>query len=206
MRYFNNLPLVATTDVNNNAILVNNLLSRNYFLPDLLKNYVLFYDYQIKEGDTPENIAYRYYGDVYSYWMVLYANNIIDQESQWPLTSQQFELYLNDKYATVSGNNAIAYTLSTVHHYEKIIYTGSSEEPSQQSITINIDKSTYDSLQDSDNEKVVSGIKYFTRIRKNAVSIYDYELGVNESKRNINLLKKEYASDAEKQFQDLMSQ
>lgn len=206
MRYFNNLPLIATNDLNNNAILVNNLMSRNYFLPDLLKNYVLFYDYDIKEGDTPENISHRYYGDVYSYWMVLYANNIISPESEWPLTSNQFQLYLEDKYAAVSGNNAIAYALSTVHHYEKIIYSGNNDADSQQSISITIDEETYNALQESDIEKYSYGTKYYIRTRKNAVSIYDYELSVNESKRKINLLKKEYASDAERQFQDLMSQ
>jgi hypothetical protein len=193
-------------DPNNNTIVVNNLLSRNYFLPKLIKNFSLFYEYEIKEGDTPENIAYRYYDDIYRYWIVLYSNNILDFQAQWPLTTSEFESYLKDKYKDVGGQSIIAYTLSTVHHYEKLIYTSENTSSKEKLTRINIDEGTYNSLMESSVEKTKSGVTYRMRITKNAVSIYNYEFELNESKRKINLLKKEYSTDAEKQFQDLMVQ
>lgn len=206
MKYFQSLPLLSMKDHNNNTIVVNNLLSRNYFLPKLIKNYSLFYEYDIKEGDTPENIAYRYYDDIYRYWIVLYANNLLDFQSQWPLTTSEFESYLQDKYKDVGGQDIIAYTLSTVHHYEKLVYTSESISSKEKLTKINIDEDTYNSLMDSSTEKTKDGVTYKMRITKNAVSIYNYEFELNESKRKINLLKKEYSTDAEKQFQDLMVQ
>lgn len=204
MKYFQSLPLLSMKDHNNNTIVVNNLLSRNYFLPKLIKNYSLFYEYDIKEGDTPENIAYRYYDDIYRYWIVLYANNVLDFQSQWPLTTSEFESYLKDKYKDVGGQDIIAYTLSTVHHYEKLIYTSENTSSKEKLTKINIDEDTYNSLMESSTEKTKDGVTYRMRITKNAVSIYNYEFELNESKRKINLLKKEYSTDAEKQFQDLM--
>lgn len=204
MKYFQSLPLLSMKDHNNNTIVVNNLLSRNYFLPKLIKNYSLFYEYDIKEGDTPENIAYRYYDDIYRYWIVLYANNVLDFQSQWPLTTSEFESYLKDKYKDVGGQDIIAYTLSTVHHYEKLIYTSENTSSKEKLTKINIDEDTYNSLMESSTEKTKDGVTYRMRITKNSVSIYNYEFELNESKRKINLLKKEYSTDAEKQFQDLM--
>ena len=65
MKYFNTLPYVTQKDINGNDILVNNLVTRAYFLPSLLKNVTVFYDYDIREEDTAENIAYKYYNDPY---------------------------------------------------------------------------------------------------------------------------------------------
>lgn len=204
MKYFQSLPLLSMKDHNNNTIVVNNLLSRNYFLPKLIKNFSLFYEYDIKEGDTPENIAYRYYDDIYRYWLVLYSNNLLDFQSQWPLTTSEFESYLKDKYKDVGGQDIIAYTLSTVHHYEKLVYTSENTSSKEKLTKINIDEDTYNSLMEYSTEKTKDGVTYRMRITKNAVSIYNYEFELNESKRKINLLKKEYSTDAEKQFQDLM--
>lgn len=205
MKYFNSLPLILKKDYNNNDVVVSNILARNYFLPNLVKNFSIFYDYNIKEGDTPENIAYRYYDDVYRYWIVLYSNNILDPQSQWPLSTNEFDLYLQDKYKDVGGQNVLAYTLATVHHYEKTIYTSDSTNLQEQSTTIQIDENTYNILFESETTKVVGGITYTMRVSKKAVSIYDYELSVNESKRKINLLKKDYAYEAESEFRNLMA-
>ena len=43
-------------------------------------------------------------------------------------------------------------------------------------------------------------------ISKNLINIYDYELQLNEDKRNIKILKNNYVSQLEKQFKSLMSQ
>ena len=97
MLYFDTLPKVITLDPNNNPILVTNLLTRASILQNLLVNPQLFYSYDIQDGDTPEIVAAKYYGDSYRYWLVLFANQILDPQWQWPLSSQQFQAYINDK-------------------------------------------------------------------------------------------------------------
>ena len=125
MKFFNSLPYVSSLDSNGNNYLLRNLLIRTKLVSDLSRNPMVFYKYTIQEGDTPESIAYKYYGDQYRYWIVLIANEIKDPQFEWPLNSSQFLVYLKKKYAEVAGgeNNVISYLTATLHHYEKVVTT-----------------------------------------------------------------------------------
>lgn len=217
MKYFNTLPLTAQKNITGQETLVTNLLVRSYFLPSLLKNVSLFYDYDIREGDTPENIAYRYYNDSYRYWLVLYSNNIIDPYSQWPLTSSQLDQHLYIKYRSEAANTlnisfantslvqTIAYCTSTTHHYEKTIITYDSNTMQKTNMTVVIDQQSYQQLEPSKvQSSFYDGTVVTKETIKSAVSIYNYEISENEKKRKINLLKDSYALDAEKKFMSLM--
>jgi hypothetical protein len=218
MNYFQTLPTITQTDFNGNNITVTNLITRAYFLPSLLSNILLFYSYDVKEGDTPENIAYKYYNDVYSYWVLLYSNNIIDPYSSWPLTSSQFDLYLLDKYRndtanalsipanTVTTQLVMSYTLSTVDHYEQIITTFDSNSTEKQVIKVIIDEDTYNNMIEQTHTNTFgNGVTATKIISKNAVSIYNNELDINESKRNINIMNNKYLPSVTTQFNNLMS-
>ena len=207
MKYFNSLPTIIKNDYNNNVVLATNLLTRAYFLPSLLKNVTLFYEYDLREGDTPEIIAHKYYGNVYKYWIVLYSNGIIDPQSDWPLTSNQFELYLNDKYSVqANGTPVLSYTTSTVHHYEKIITIQNSNDMYTQNNTVIIDEDAYNSLSTSTVTRTLpDGSSVTQSISKSAISIYDYEVNLNEDKRKINIMKDIYVEPLENQFVKLMS-
>ena len=208
MRYFGTLPLINQTDPYGNNITVNNILTRAYLLPSLQNNLMMFYTYDLKEVDTPENISYRYYNDVYRYWIVMYSNGIFDTQSNWPLNNQQFLLYLNDKYATAANGvaNVLSYTTSTVHHYEQYITTTNSSDNQGQTITIQIDGDTYNTfVQSSTTSTFGNGISVTKKISANAISIYEYENNLNESKRKIKIMNNNYVAATEKQFKSLMS-
>jgi hypothetical protein len=208
MRYFNTLPLIAQSDFNGNSILVNNLMTRSYMLPSLQKNVMLFYEYDVKENDTPENVAFRYYDDVNRFWLVLYSNNILDPQGEWPLTNNQFISFLNSKYGSSAANansTVLAYTNSTVHHYEEIITTSDSENLQEQTISIIIDEETYNSTSPQTTVKSFpNGVQVTKSISTKAVSLYDYENSLNETKRRIVIMKDEYAPDTEVQLKTLM--
>lgn len=223
MRYFNTLPPITQPSIYGGQITTDNILSRNYFLPSLKTNILYYYEYDINEGDTPEIIAHKYYGDVYRYWMLLYPNDIYDVSSDWPLSDTQFSDFIFDKYKTDAADyynipvgeinyyQVLQYTSNTqitVHHYEKVITVSSSEynESQDQITTVQIDANTYNTLVPSTNQAVFNNGEILTRkIEKKAVSIYDYESEVNESKRKIQILREEYATDVEDQFQELMN-
>lgn len=78
MLYFDTLPKILMDDQNGNPILLTNLVSRAALIEDLKNNPMLFYKYTIQEGDTPEIVAEKYYGDAYRYWIVLYSNELMD--------------------------------------------------------------------------------------------------------------------------------
>ena len=80
MKYFENFPKTiynfnsASTSVN----FVTNILVKNGFFQDLLKNTSVYYQYSVKDSDNPQIIADKYYGDSNRYWIVLLFNQMLD--------------------------------------------------------------------------------------------------------------------------------
>ena len=207
MKYFNSLPLLINKDSNNNSYLLKNILIRTKLVSELSRNPMIFYKYSIQESDTPESIAYKYYGDQYRYWLIFMANEIIDPQWDWPLTSREFLTYIKDKYATDAGGveNVLSYIQGTVHHYEKVITTLDNVTQTTAIKSVVVDFDTYNLIQTQTKTKAFSGGATVTHTTsKNAVSIYDYENELNESKREINLINSSYVSSLESQFENLV--
>ncbi len=63
-------------------------------LPDILRRVKLraniksglfeFDNYDVQEGETPETIAYKWFGDTEFHWVILMTNNITDRYYQKP--------------------------------------------------------------------------------------------------------------------------
>jgi len=199
MFYFNSFPKVSTIDYNGNTIVLTNLLKRIELIPSLLKNPLLFYQYDIQEGDTPDIIANKYYGDSYRYWLLLFGNETMDPQWDWPLTSSQFDAYIKDKYGSISN------ATGTVKEYRQTITTVDSSTLEQTSKTIVIDETTYNALTTGVSSATFpNGSTVTQTISKSIVSVYNYELEQNEAKRTINLINSIYTSEIESQFKSLM--
>ena len=93
---------------------VTNLLRRVSMRAKLKSNTLLYDTYDVKEGETPEMIAHKLYGDPELHWVILLINDITDRYHQWPMTGGQFLDYLNDKYTNPDG----------IHHYESTQTSG----------------------------------------------------------------------------------
>jgi hypothetical protein len=92
-----------------------------------------------------------------------------------------------------------------VHHYEKVITQYDFATQTTTTKKIVIDENTYNMLSDSTNTyTLVTGSVTITTT-KEAVSYYDYELNLNESKRNIKILNSLYVNQLEQQFKELMA-
>jgi hypothetical protein len=209
MLYFNSFPLVIASDYKNNAILLTNLMARVDIIPSLIKNPLLFYSYDLKDSDRPDILAHKYYDDSDKYWMVLYANEIMDPLYDWPLTSQQFDAYLKNKYSEAAGGDAfvLSYTTSTVQEYRKIITTYDSTSLETTIKTVVVDLTTYNSITaGSTTQTFSSGASVTRTLSKSAVSIYDYEIELNEAKQNIKLINSAYSNQLENDLKTLMAQ
>lgn len=196
MQYFDSLPKVIQTK-DGVSMLMTDLMARCSIIPEILKDPMLYYEYDIQDGDTPEIVAYKYYGNSYRYWIVLFANQITDPQWDWPLSSNEFDAYINDKYQAFNP-------YSTVHHYEKIItqYNVNTQTTTTKNITI--DQETYNSLITGTTTYTLPTGNVTVTVLKAAVSYYDYELNLNESKRKINILNVNYVDQLEQQFKELM--
>jgi hypothetical protein len=217
MKYFETLPSIVSTDYNNSLIVLKNLLSRAVLLPQTQSDALLLYNYSVQDGDTPETVAYKYYGSVDRYWIVLHGNQSLDPQWDWPLTSQQFQKYIIKKYKQDTANSlsisvnstndsqVLSYTLGTVHHYEKTITTRDNVTQTQGVKTITIDETTYNSTTTSDRTVTFSdGSTSIQSTTKDVVSIYNHENNLNEAKRNIKLINSSFAGSLELQLKSLM--
>jgi len=107
--YFDKFPIIPYDSVGDLQFKdVTNLLRRVGLRAKLKSNTALFDTYSVKEGETPEMIAHKLYGDSELHWIVLLINEITDRYHQWPMSFIQFNQYLNDKYSNPDG----------IHHYE----------------------------------------------------------------------------------------
>jgi hypothetical protein len=109
MAYFSSFPVIWYDSFGNgNSQVVTNLLRRVGMRTKIKSNKLFFDTYDVKEGETPEMLADKLYGDVELHWVILMINDITDRYHQWPLTTPQFLAFIKDKYSNVDA----------VHHYE----------------------------------------------------------------------------------------
>jgi hypothetical protein len=196
MKYFNTLPKIVTSDYNNNTIVLTNLLARASLVNNYLDNPLMFYTYDIQEGDTPEIIAHKYYDDSYRYWIILVSNQILDPQWNWPLSGGDFNKYIADKYVIDPYSN--------VHHYEKIITQFDVATKTTTENIVVVDQETYNLVvEDTQTVSLRTGDVSITTTKR-GISFYDYEQELNENKRNIRLLNKTYMNNFESQFFKLM--
>tara|TARA_B110000196_G_scaffold236326_1_gene204759 strand:- start:844 stop:1386 length:543 start_codon:yes stop_codon:yes gene_type:complete len=111
MAYFSRFPLLAydITNTENYKLLPDIL--RRVKLRSIIKSGAMLFDkYDVKEGEKPEDIAYKWFGDAELHWVILMTNNITDRYYDWPLNAPQFAEFLTDKYGAGSEDGT--------HHYE----------------------------------------------------------------------------------------
>ena len=112
MSYFSRFPLmVYDVKGNEDYKLLPDILRRVKIRSGLRAGSFLFDKYDVRDGERPEDVAFKMYGDAELHWVILMTNNITDRYYQWPLSAPQFAEHLTDKYGT--GNE------DAVHHYEK---------------------------------------------------------------------------------------
>jgi len=107
--YFNSFPVIPYDAVGNGQFKVaTNILRRIVARSKTKTNRAFFDTYDVKEGETPEMIAHKLYGDSEYHWVVLLMNDIVDRYHQWPMSRRQFLAHVKNKYSNVDG----------IHHYE----------------------------------------------------------------------------------------
>jgi hypothetical protein len=207
MLYFSKLPKIITPDQNGNSIVLTNLLARATLLEEFQNNPMLFYQYAIQDGDTPEIIAEKYYDDSYRYWIVLHSNNILDPLWEWPLPYEEFLKYIDSKYkddAEDADMTPFEYTNTTAYAYQKITKTTNLDTLTENIIYSNLTLSDYNSLQLTNNTYSIGGYNCRIEVSKRIVTLFDYEYERNESRRIIKLLGPSYVGRFEQIFASLM--
>lgn len=198
----------------NDYVTLKNLFKRPKIREDIIENLTAFQKYSIAGNERPDNVAEKFYNDPALDWIVLITNNIINVRTEWPLKQSEFESYLLEKYGSYDK-------LYSTHHYETIEVRDSKKNillPGGLKVTdkiIDYRKTIIEPIlnpQTNEYEDTIVNnpnygkqVPYFiqcydanlkkeilyTNILKE-VSNYQYEFDLEEKKRNIYILKREY--------------
>ena len=158
---------------------VKNLFKRGKLKNDIFNDLTYFTKYQIVGDDRPDNVAFDVYDDETLDWIILLSNNIINIQTEWPLDHQSFYNFLINKYGSEEQIHA-------VHHYETTQVRDTNRTiivPKGLKVPQNYSIEFYDANLES--YRTASNIT-------TEITNYAYENKIQDDKRNIYILKKEY--------------
>jgi hypothetical protein len=91
---------------------VKNLFKRGKLREDIFANLQFFEKYSIIGDERPDNVAYKFYDEETLDWVVLLSNNILNIQSEWPMTQITFEKVMLERYGSYDN------LYNGIHHYE----------------------------------------------------------------------------------------
>ena len=141
--------------------------------------------------DRPDNVAADFYEDSDLDWLVLLSNNIINVQSEWPMSQRDFDRYLIDKYGTYEK-------LNDTHHHETIeikSLNGNIIVPKGLQVESDFSVTYFDFYLGQSVTKSNTAVE---------VTNYQYEEKIEDDKRNIFLLKPKYINVVRDDLDEIM--
>ncbi len=133
--YFENFPTIAYDATGNKTYqTVSDILIRVVARARVKTRDVLFTKYTVMENETPESVAFDFYGRSQYHWIILMLNQYYDRYYDWPMSQRNLQKYVINKYSNPDS----------IHHYEISQKSGNTntkikvelaEEPSATSVT-----------------------------------------------------------------------
>jgi len=224
--YFKSFPFTFYSLDNTTTVqVVTNITNRTTLSDEVKLNLSLYDEYDVKDGETPELVADKFYNNSDLHWLVLHYNDIIDPRFDWPLDTNNLNRYVASKYANVNG----------IHHYEdanlnyingNVILTSNNSfgnfalnDPitnntntgagvitskiSNSNVFITVTNGGFisgDRIVLASNTSVRANISSTTTLTGTPVTNLIYEDEINESKRRIKILKSSYVDSVVNDF------
>lgn len=179
MAFFKFLGTVWYTQPDGSTILMNDLTAFADITDQWRKDATVQMPYTVRDGELPHQISYRLYGSVDYWWTILMMNNIYDFDNQWPRSYEQLNDYIAAKYP---DNNPVL----DVHHYVN----------SNGLVADLLSTRIQYGVTDDDTAIDLAGLE--------AITIQDFEIGLNEAKRNITLVDPDFISTVQTAFETAM--
>jgi len=180
--YFSQLPnIMIRNPLDDSPAVENYITTKNLFvrgkLRDDLKNSITYFQkYTIEEGERPQDVAQKFYGNLKYDWVVLLTAGITNARSEWPLTSKTLYDYALDKYGLQD--------LNAVKYYET---TEVKDSMGRLILPAGLVVDSTFTIADPDNGNLTLNPVI-------GVTNYLDETRANEEKRNIRLLRRSYLS------------
>lgn len=158
-------------------IIVKNFFRRVKIRDDLQNIFTLFDKYTILDGERPDTLAEKFFGNPTLDWVILIVAGIINVYDEWPLSDHDVYNFVVEKYGFENVN--------AIHHYETELIVDSSNKLILKSGLI----------VDSDFTIPDPANYALTLNPVNGVSNLEYETLKNDKKRSIYVLSPNLLND-----------
>jgi len=172
---------------------VKNFFKKAKLREDIIGNVAFFEKFTVQGDDRPDNVANEIYGNPFLDWVVLLANNIVNIQSEWPMSQTDFNTYVTEKYE----NEDTLY--NGIHHYE------ANEVKTTNNVII---------IPSGTRVSVGQSVSYFDNGSQEQVTVtnialpitnFMHEQKINDDKRNIFLLKPRFLNLVFDDMEDIMT-
>ena len=164
-------------------VVAKNFFRRYKINDDIFQYAVFFKKYTIKDGERPETLAEKFYGNQFYDWVILLTNNMVNAQYDWPRTN--YEIYkmveqeFDDPYSEISHYEI----KETIGHYQAGLHVDKTFYDSTHKLNIG------GSVQTKNGNEIASPI-----------TVAEYYQEENEKKREIYLLKSRFLESFVKDF------
>ena len=155
-------------------VVAKNFFRRYKINDDIFSNVVYFKKYSIKDGERPETLAHKLYGNVFYDWVILLTNNMVNAQYDWPLNNYELYQTLESEYDD---------PYSEIHHYETAAI-------GQYGAGLHVDETFYNGQHKVNIDGTIT-LKNGNEICS-PITVAEYYSRENEKKREIYILKKSY--------------
>lgn len=94
--YFTKIPYIV--EESSGLDLLTNIITRIKFLDEVKDVASAYFLFDNVYGETPESLAYKFYGSTEKHWIILLYNDIIDPQFQWYKNYDVLNKYIDEKY------------------------------------------------------------------------------------------------------------
>lgn len=106
MKYFEYFPQFEYSGLSATNVMVRAKV-REY----VLNNAAIYYKHRVEEGERPDTLSTKYYGNSNFTWLIFYANDIYDPIFDWPMSNESLSAHITNMFGSIE----IAH--QTDHHY-----------------------------------------------------------------------------------------
>ena len=230
MSYFKKFPILVASQ-NAKILTIRDFFSRITMADKFQENTVFLENYIVLDGETPELVSQKFYGTPFNHWIILMVNNIIDPREEWPIPENRVldRVYANyDMIITVPSGAAYSVDDSLeASTGGKFLVSSKSGNTiyirSQNGTQLLTTSDTIDNLTTEASNLVISSVTlpntrihhyYDTELEyvvdydagnPNILSVtnWEYEIDLNDAKRNIKMLPPVYVTAVEREFNRL---
>jgi hypothetical protein len=206
--YFEKFPKLLYAQNNDRQFsLVPDILRRVKIQEIISTNNFYFDEYDIKDGETPDIVADKFYRDPTLHWVILLANNITDPRFEWPLTDEELRKNAIQKYGSEDAINEIHHVvgfndLLQSNYFEDSNFILAPETVSKDD-PIRI---IFEGIRDPDNPEIRKPLSHIENLAiTDYVTNLEYEFELNEKRRRIKVLKPELVTELVAQLETIIN-